>query len=48
MELTCVDEYFEAAKQVYTRYSNTEFLMAGWNEKEVYKKSLPTIRTKVL
>ncbi len=38
MKLKGIDEYLEAAKKIKEKYSNTEFIIAGWNEEEVYKK----------
>lgn len=38
MKLKGADEYIEAAKIIKTKYANTEFLIAGWNEEEEYKK----------
>ncbi len=37
MKLKGVDEYLEAAKIIKTKYPNTEFIIAGWNEEEKYK-----------
>lgn len=38
MKLKGIDEYLEAAKKVKSKYPNTEFIIAGWNEEEEYKK----------
>lgn len=38
MKLKGIDEYLEAAKKVKEKYPNTEFIIAGWNEEEEYKK----------
>jgi galacturonosyltransferase len=38
MKLKGIEEYLEAAKIIKTKYPNTEFLIAGWNEEENYKK----------
>lgn len=38
MKLKGIDEYLEAAKRIKGKYPNTEFLIAGWNEEEEYKK----------
>ena len=38
MELKGIDEYLEAAKTIKSKYPNTEFIIAGWNEEEKYKK----------
>lgn len=38
MKLKGIDEYLEAAKFVKSKYPNTEFIVAGWNEEEKYKK----------
>lgn len=38
MKLKGIDEYLKAAKTVKSRYPNTEFIIAGWNEEEKYKK----------
>ena len=38
MKLKGIDEYLEAAKQIHTKYPKTEFLIAGWNEEDEYKK----------
>lgn len=38
MKLKGIDEYLESAKRIKEKYSNTEFIIAGWNEEEEYKK----------
>ena len=38
MEVKGIDEYLEAAKNIKTKYSNTEFIIAGWNEENKYKE----------
>ena len=38
MELKGIDEYLECAKIIKQKYPNTEFIIAGWNEEEKYKK----------
>ena len=38
MKLKGIDEYLEAAKKIKSKYPNTEFIIAGWNEEEKYKK----------
>ena len=38
MKLKGIDEYLEAARIIRKKYPNTEFLIAGWNEEEKYKK----------
>lgn len=38
MKLKGIDEYLEAAKIIKEKYKNTEFIIAGWNEEEEYKK----------
>lgn len=38
MKLKGIDEYLEAAKEIKTKFPNTEFLIAGWNEEEEYKR----------
>lgn len=38
MKLKGIDEYLEAAKAIKNKYKNIEFLIAGWNEEEEYKK----------
>ena len=38
LKLKGIDEYLEAAKNIKEKYPNTEFLIAGWNEEEEYKK----------
>ncbi len=38
MKLKGIDEYLTAAKTIKQKYPNTEFLIAGWNEEEEYKK----------
>lgn len=38
MRLKGVDEYLEAAKTIKSKYPNTEFIIAGWNEEKEYKK----------
>jgi len=34
MKLKGIDEYLAAAKKIKEKYSNTEFLIAGWNEED--------------
>lgn len=46
MELKGVDEYLEAAKIVKSKYPNTEFIIAGWNEEEKYKKIIDEYQDK--
>lgn len=38
MKLKGIDEYLKAAEILKTRYPNTEFIIAGWNEEEEYQK----------
>ena len=38
MKLKGIDEYLEAAKILKKDYPSTEFIIAGWNEEEEYKK----------
>lgn len=38
MKLKGIDEYLTAAKKIKDSYPNTEFIIAGWNEEEEYKK----------
>lgn len=38
MKLKGIDEYLAAAKKIKESYPNTEFIIAGWNEEEEYKK----------
>ena len=38
MKLKGIEEYLLAAKSIKRKYPNTEFLIAGWNEEEEYKK----------
>lgn len=38
MELKGIDEYLECAKVIKKKYPNTEFIIAGWNEEQKYKK----------
>ena len=38
MKLKGIDEYLEAAKEIKIKFPNTEFLIAGWNEEEEYKR----------
>ena len=38
MKLKGIDEYLKAAEILKTKYPNTEFIIAGWNEEEEYKK----------
>lgn len=38
MKLKGIDEYLECAKIIKQKYPNTEFIIAGWNEEEKYKK----------
>lgn len=37
MKLKGISEYLECAKRIKEKYSNVEFLIAGWNEEEKYK-----------
>ncbi len=37
MKLKGIEEYLTCAKKVKTKYPNTRFLIAGWNEEEKYK-----------
>ncbi len=37
MKLKGIDEYLACAKYIKSRYPNTRFLIAGWNEEEKYK-----------
>ena len=46
MKLKGIDEYLEAAKVIKQKYPNTEFLIAGWNEEEEYKKILADFQNK--
>ena len=36
MEVKGIEEYLDAAKNIKTKYPNTEFIIAGWNEEEKY------------
>lgn len=36
MKLKGIDEYLEAAKIIKSKYPNTEFIIAGWNEEKEY------------
>lgn len=38
MKLKGIDEYLEAARRIKSKYPNTEFIIAGWNEEEYYKR----------
>lgn len=38
MKLKGIDEYLKAAEIVKSKYPDTEFIIAGWNEEEEYKK----------
>lgn len=38
MKLKGIDEYLKCAEEIKKKYPNSEFLMAGWNEEETYKK----------
>lgn len=38
MKLKGIDEYLQAAKIIKTKYSNTRFYIAGWNEQPEYMK----------
>lgn len=38
MKLKGIDEYLAAAKKIKESYPNAEFVIAGWNEEEEYKK----------
>lgn len=38
MKLKGIDQYLECAKTIKEKYPHTEFLIAGWNEEEEYKK----------
>lgn len=46
MKLKGIDEYLQAAKCIKEKYSNTEFIIAGWNEEESYKKILAEYQKK--
>lgn len=46
MKLKGVDEYLEAAKVIKSKYSNVEFLIAGWNEEEAYKNKVAEYQQK--
>lgn len=46
MKLKGIDEYLEAAKNVKIKYPNTEFIIAGWNEEEEYKKIIAEYQEK--
>lgn len=46
MKLKGIDEYLEAAKMVREKYNNTEFIIAGWNEEEEYKKKVSEFQEK--
>jgi galacturonosyltransferase len=38
MKLKGINEYLAAAKTIKKEYSNTEFIIAGWNEEKEFKK----------
>ena len=38
MQLKGIDEYLSCAKEIKTKYTNTRFYIAGWNEEEKYKR----------
>ena len=38
MELKGIEEYLECAKRIKSKYPDTEFYIAGWNEEEKYKQ----------
>lgn len=38
MKLKGIDEYLEAAQIVKEKHPNTEFIIAGWNEEEEYRR----------
>ena len=46
MKLKGIDEYLEAAKIVKTKHPMTEFIIAGWNEEEKYKKIVADFQEK--
>ena len=46
MRLKGIDEYLEAAKIIKTKYPNTEFIIAGWNEEMEYKKVIADYQEK--
>jgi galacturonosyltransferase len=40
MKLKGVDEYLQCAKSIHSRYPNTKFYIAGWNEEDSYKEKV--------
>lgn len=48
MKLKGIDEYLECAKVITNKYSNVEFLIAGWNEEEKYVKIINEFEEKGL
>ncbi len=46
MELKGIDEYLEAAKFLRSKYTNVEFLIAGWNEEDKYQNIISQYQEK--
>lgn len=46
MQLKGIDEFLECAKSIKTKYPNTEFLIAGWNEEETSKQKVAEYQSK--
>ncbi len=40
MELKGIDEYMECAKRIHTKYPQTTFYIAGWNEESKYMRNV--------
>ena len=46
MHLKGIDEFLESAKRIKEKYSNVEFIIAGWNEEEKYKSIIKEYESK--
>jgi galacturonosyltransferase len=46
MRLKGIDEFLECAKAIKTKYPNTKFLIAGWNEEEGSKQKVADYQAK--
>ena len=46
MKLKGIDEYLKAAELIKKKYPYTEFIIAGWNEEEEYKKTVSDYQEK--
>lgn len=46
MKLKGIDEYLQAAEIMKSKYSNVEFIIAGWNEEPKYQKIISDLQKK--